>query len=164
MIAVAAAVVLLLIGLILRARRRHVVVTVVGDSMLPTYHPGDRLLVRRVAPDSVRIRQVIVLSGLSREGWIVKRVAAVPGDPIPRDVPALRTAVGDRVPQGQLVVLGDNPARSHDSRHSGYFGADRLLGVVVRTISAPRARYLSRARPKMGDHSRTDTTVTPGAR
>ncbi|NUW43886.1 S26 family signal peptidase [Nonomuraea rhodomycinica] len=125
--------------------------------MLPTYRPGERLVVRRVSARSLRDGQVVVLAGLGhrppadgqpgeRAGdepdmsprWIVKRVAAVPGDPIPRDtVPALRTAPGTRVPDGHLVVLGDNPERSHDSRHAGYMTTDRLLGVVLRKVGQP---------------------------
>lgn len=126
--------------LILWLRRRYVVVTVHGESMLPTYRPGERLVVRRTAPRSLRTGQVVVLAGRSLAGetgtgWIVKRVAAVPGDPIPRDtVPALRTAPGTRVPAGHLVVLGDNADRSYDSRRSGYLTTDRLLGVVLRKV------------------------------
>ncbi|NUW38473.1 hypothetical protein HTZ77_44830 [Nonomuraea sp. SMC257] len=123
-------------------RRRYLVVTVHGESMLPTYRPGERVLVRRARADSLRAGQVVVLSDLVPAGgaelrprWIIKRVAALPGDPIPRDtVPALRTASGTRVPAGHLVVLGDNPDRSHDSRHSGYLTTDRLYGVVLRTF------------------------------
>ncbi|MFI6603936.1 S26 family signal peptidase, partial [Nonomuraea sp. NPDC050536] len=87
----------------------------------------------------------VVLSGFAPElaadpinpspRWIIKRVAAIPGDPIPRDtVPALRTAPGTRVPTGRLVVLGDNPDHSHDSRHTGYLTTDRLFGVVLRKM------------------------------
>ncbi|MEV3986782.1 S26 family signal peptidase [Nonomuraea sp. NPDC049758] len=43
-------------------------------------------------------------------------------------------APGTRVPDGHLVVLGDNPRRSHDSRRAGYLTADRLLGVVLRKV------------------------------
>jgi signal peptidase I len=133
-------------------RRRYLAVTVDGRSMLPTYRPGERLLVRRIGPREVRTGQVVVLSafgapkpsrGLRPDGaassWILKRVAAVPGDPIPRDtVAALRTAAGTRVPADHLVVLGDNPAQSRDSRQAGYFTADRLLGTVVRRMGAAR--------------------------
>ncbi|MEV0231400.1 S26 family signal peptidase [Nonomuraea sp. NPDC050786] len=139
-------------------RRRYLVVTVEGESMLPSYRPGERVLVRRTPPGSLRAGQVVVLSGLphapssehprepSAPGtsaaelspgphWIIKRVAAVPGDPIPRDtVPALRTAPGTRVPDGRLVVLGDNPDRSYDSRLAGYLAADRLFGMVLRKL------------------------------
>jgi signal peptidase I len=124
-------------------RRRYLVVTVHGESMLPTYRPGERVIVRRTPPGSLHAGQVVVLSSStpvppgehSIPAWIIKRVAAVPGDPIPRDtVPALRTAPGTRVPAGRLVVLGDNPSRSHDSRHTGYLTADRLFGVVLRRV------------------------------
>ncbi|MEV4112456.1 S26 family signal peptidase [Nonomuraea sp. NPDC049695] len=132
-------------------RRRYLVVTVEGESMLPSYRPGERVLVRRTPPDSLRAGQVAVLSGSPHAPsgerpsapdemslsprWIIKRVAAVPGDPIPRDtVPALRTAPGTRVPAGRLVMLGDNPDRSYDSRLAGYMTADRLFGVVLRKL------------------------------
>ncbi|MEV4583167.1 S26 family signal peptidase [Nonomuraea jabiensis] len=136
-----------------RLRRRYLVVTVQGESMLPAYRPGERVLVRRTPPGSLRAGQVVVLSGFAqaRPGerprgpqmgprWIIKRVVAVPGDPIPRDaVPALRAEPGTRVPGGRLVVLGDNPDHSLDSRQSGYLTADRLFGVVLRKIDQPRS-------------------------
>ncbi|MFE9654493.1 S26 family signal peptidase [Micromonospora sp. NPDC006431] len=56
------------------------------------------------------------------------------GRPIPRDVAALQCAPGIRVPYGRVVVLGDNPGRSLDSRLSGYVTTDRLLGVVLRRL------------------------------
>jgi signal peptidase I len=67
--------------------------------------------------------------------WLLKRVVAVPGDPLPRDhIPALRDTPESLVPQGYLIVLGDNPPASLDSRHFGYLPRDRLLGVVVRHL------------------------------
>jgi signal peptidase I len=135
------------LGAVWWLRGRYLTVTVDGRSMLPTYRPGERLLVRRMAPDALRTGQVVVFRAFAPPGptqeqpdnelsaWIVKRVAAAPGDPIPRDtVAALRTAPGRRVPADRVVLLGDNPASSHDSRRSGYFAADRLLGVVVRRL------------------------------
>jgi signal peptidase I len=77
-----------------------------------------------------------VLDGRAR--WIVKRAAAVPGDPGPREsVPALRSAAEQRVPPRRLVVLGDRPDRSYDSRQYGYLAADRIMGVVVRPLRDP---------------------------
>ena len=44
-------------------------------------------------------------------------------------------APGEVVPAGALVVLGDNAARSDDSRRYGYVPAKRLVGTVMRTLS-----------------------------
>jgi hypothetical protein len=38
------------------------------------------------------------------------------------------------VPPGQLVQLSDDTTATYDSRISGHFAADTLLGVVVRTF------------------------------
>ena len=63
--------------------------------------------------------------------WLIKRVAALPGDPVPRDgVPALRSVTEERVPPGQVVLLGDNRRCSVDSRQLGYFPLECILGVV----------------------------------
>ncbi|MFD8542584.1 S26 family signal peptidase [Streptomyces sp. NPDC059649] len=66
---------------------------------------------------------------------LIKRVAAVPGDPVPRDRVAALAAVPERyVPHGRLVLLGDNPAASFDSRHRGYFAAAHVVGTVWRSL------------------------------
>jgi signal peptidase I len=63
---------------------------------------------------------------------VVKRVAAVPGDPVPAGI-----AVPDvRVPAGQLVLLGDNPAESADSRQYGYVPENEVIGMVLRHLRA----------------------------
>jgi signal peptidase I len=123
-------------GLLLRLRRGYAVITVRGQSMSPTYRPGDRVLVRRVR--LVRRGQCVVFAeepAGPASGWVLKRVVAVPGDPVPREeMPALRAAPESRVPAGHLVVLGDNPPKSYDSRHHGYVVVERLLGVVSRRM------------------------------
>jgi hypothetical protein len=61
-------------------------------------------------------------------GLIVKRVAALPGDDVPRSV---RDAVTEAtVPAGRLVLLGDSRA-SADSRAWGFAAVEDVLGVVV---------------------------------
>jgi signal peptidase I len=67
----------------------------------------------------------------------VKRVAARPGDPVPRThVPALRGVPETVVPPRRLVVLGDNAAISYDSREFGYVHADQIIGVLIRRMEA----------------------------
>ncbi|MGI5174844.1 S26 family signal peptidase [Dactylosporangium sp. CA-152071] len=133
--------------------RRLVAVTVHGASMEPTYRDGDRVLVRRGGTPAVG--QVVVVEYPSLDGtwhlpllpdgapadevgrrrWLIKRVAAVPGDPVPRDrVPAL---AGERVPPGMVVLLGDNPGSSFDSRRMGYFSGARVLGAVLNARRSP---------------------------
>ena len=113
-------------------RRRLLLVTVEGVSMEPTYRPGDRLLVRRTAPASVRRGSVVVFAAPHGAAptdppLMVKRAVAVPGDPVPDGVPV----AGPVVPAGHLVVLGDNAAHSADSRTMGYLPAGDVVGVVV---------------------------------
>jgi signal peptidase I len=163
-------------------RRRVAVVTVSGDSMRPTFQSGDRVLVRRAGPGQLSTGMVVVIEkpagaghwltplprwpGRDRE-WMIKRVAAVAGDPLPAlvqpelplpelplpELPLL-TAVARRrltdppgtpVPAGQLVVLGDNPGGSFDSRVFGYCPAERVLGVVLRPLRTARPAGASSA-------------------
>jgi signal peptidase I len=121
------------------ARSRWLVVTVDGISMQPAYAPGDRLLVRRTDLWSIRRGQVVVVAatGLVDVDMLVKRVAALPGDPVPPDVPV--PGVPERapvVPADHFVVLGDNVAASHDSRALGCIPARALVGVVLRPMSS----------------------------
>ncbi|ACU74690.1 signal peptidase I [Catenulispora acidiphila DSM 44928] len=118
------------------ARRRFTVVVVAGASMNPTYQDGDRLLVRRGGQRPER-RAVVVFRtppqiGATELRWLVKRVVAVPGDPVPRDV---RRAAGGAavVPPGRLVVRGDNP-HSVDSRRFGFVAAADVLGVAAKRL------------------------------
>ncbi|MDQ0843512.1 MULTISPECIES: S26 family signal peptidase [unclassified Streptomyces] len=126
------------------ARRNLVVVSVEGASMEPAVRHGDRVLVRRRRLHRVRTGDIVVLeppsdgpyrtaatAGPDGRIWNVKRVAALPGDPLPPGVPG-----EGQVGPGTFAVLGDNRADSIDSRHRGLFPAERLMGVVVRTLSA----------------------------
>ncbi|WP_327289030.1 S26 family signal peptidase [Streptomyces sp. NBC_01198] len=128
------------------ARRVLLVVTVEGTSMTPTYPPGTRLLVVRTPVARARTGAAVVfrLPPVERGGaeppLIVKRVAARAGDPVP---PAVRDAVGTRdggrVPRGSVVLLGDDPATSTDSRAWGYVARRRISGVVVARLGPPAA-------------------------
>ncbi|MFD8379334.1 S26 family signal peptidase [Streptomyces sp. NPDC059679] len=150
-------------AIVLWLSRRWAVVTVRGPSMEPAYRDGDRVLVRR-SPSPRRGQVVVVEQAAGRQSgqrqplsaaagavavagraWLIKRVAAVPGDPVPREAgPALAESAGRRVPEGALVLFGDNAAVSVDSRTLGFFPRNRILGVVVRVL--PAARRLSDVR------------------
>ncbi|MEU6881924.1 S26 family signal peptidase [Streptomyces sp. NPDC046712] len=119
------------VGAVLALRSRFALVQVTGSSMAPTYRDGDRLLVRRRAPvrpgDAVVFRNPVAALDTDVR-WLVKRVTAMPGAPVPPDVrPAVDTT---RVPPGCLVVRGDG-ARTQDSRHFGYVPLASVLGVVT---------------------------------
>ncbi|MEV0591388.1 signal peptidase I [Nonomuraea cavernae] len=119
-------------------RRTFVLATVAGFSMAPTLHPGDRLLVRRASLSRLKVGDIVVVEPDARmtgprpgTGYVIKRLAAVPGDPVPEHVPSPSNA---QVPPGWMAILGDNPDASRDSRDYGLVAQERLVGVVVRAI------------------------------
>lgn len=128
------------------ACRQFLVIRVTGFSMVPSLHPGDRLLVRRASISALRPGMIVVLRdwpdtiparaaagwSLNTGAWLVKRLAAVPGDPVPG---VARTACGHAhvVPDGMAVVLSDNESGG-DSRTWGFAHAGQFLGYA---ISAP---------------------------
>lgn len=114
------------------ARRRFMLITVRGTSMLPAYADGQRLLLRRggyTAGDVVMFRSPLH----SPDGmeWLVKRVAAMPGDQVPADM-AGRAAVAV-VPPRRLLVRSD--AGGLDSRQLGLIDHHDVIGKVC---SPPR--------------------------
>jgi signal peptidase I len=71
----------------------------------------------------------IIPAGAAGPRWVIKRVAAVAGEPVPFPIPR---RPGDAVvPTGSVVVLGDNGDASVDSRHHGYVPLDRIFGKVL---------------------------------
>ncbi len=131
------------VGLGVAARRRVLVVEVDGVSMEPTLHPDDRVVARRRPASRMRAGDVVVLrepvpcradgTPTGPEPLMVKRLAAVPGDPYPEWLPAWARQ-GAVVPPDRYLVVGDNAAFSVDSRRFGPVSGDRLIGVAVRRV------------------------------
>ncbi|RKG48668.1 S26 family signal peptidase [Corallococcus sp. AB011P] len=123
------------------ARRRWLVVTVRGNSMAPTLRDGQQLLARRRVGDSGYARSDVIvfllpaerLAAMSSEDppYLIKRVAAVAGDPVP-DWAWAKLGADARtcVPSGKVVVSGDNVDNTQDSRQLGYIDAEAIIGVV----------------------------------
>jgi nickel-type superoxide dismutase maturation protease len=91
---------------------RRAVVEVAGPSMGPTLVPGDRLLTVPARRRWLRAGQVVVLTD--------------PGDPAHLVVKRVRRVSGDRV-----EVVGDDPARSTDSRRWGTVPASSIRRIAL---------------------------------
>ncbi|OKI15944.1 hypothetical protein A6A08_09445 [Nocardiopsis sp. TSRI0078] len=130
------------LGALLWIRGRVFVTEVFGESMLPTLCHGDRMLAVRAGRNTVFTpSQLVVLSdpeapvvrderNRRRRNYLVKRVVAVAGEPLPEGV----AHVTGTVPEGHLVVMGDNLGRSRDSRDFGPVPAHRVVGTVLRRL------------------------------
>jgi hypothetical protein len=113
----------------LRPRR----VEVVGESMLPALHPGDRLLLLRLPAPAGAV--VAVVDPRDPERTLVKRVAAAPGGA------ALLPGAGRLLEAGSgYVVLGDNPRASTDSADFGTVPPRLLRGRAVYRYAPPGRR------------------------
>lgn len=123
-----------------------------GDSMLPTYHDGQIVLVNRLYRLVSPLRPGDVV--LVRKGHevLIKRVGYVAGDTIDGRsawsfyrvseyfdaVPASGASPPLlRVPPGYVVVLGDNKSISDDSRSFGPVAVRDVLGRVVNAPPKP---------------------------
>lgn len=160
---VAAAVTAIVAAVGVWARRQLVWIRVDGWSMEPTLREGDRILVWRTNSARLKHGRIVVVQqprpdlvwpglpcGRSIAGynWMVKRVVAVAGDPLPHGYRALRKVTDLTVPMGRLLIVGDNLAESFDSRTLGFIPADRVLGIMLWRLAArPPLRATASGRP-----------------
>ncbi len=134
---IAAALIALALVLVWQLRRRYLVVTVFGHSMMPTLRNGEKLVARRWRGAALARAQIIVfvppLPPERRDSDVayrIKRIVALAGDPAPPWLPPL--AGGSRlirVPPGMVAVLGDHPC-SEDSRSYGCVPEASILARV----------------------------------
>jgi signal peptidase I len=151
------AVVLLCVGAAVVALRLFVVtsVRVAGESMAPTLHQGQVLLVDKLG-DDVHRGDLVVFHDPNQGTPSVKRVVGVAGDRVVirdavlsvnnREVPEPyvdRASIDGLytpttvVPEGHVFVLGDNRARSLDSRVYGPVALDDVDGRVLLRLWPP---------------------------
>ena len=100
-----------------------------GESMMPNFIPGCRLLVSRVSylfhrPQTDDV--VIIRDPRNSTRELIKRIVAVPGD-----------KMGDIVlHENEYFVAGDNKDHSRDSRSFGPIQRNLIVAKVVLKLSA----------------------------
>ena len=128
-------------------------VIVSGESMEPTYHNNNRVVISKIS--KLDHFDKIVFHAPNAEEDFIKRVIGLPGDTVIMDddtltingkeypehyldsnkeaMPEGQTLTQDfevQVPEGQLFVMGDNRANSMDSRIFGSIDEDSVVGKV----------------------------------
>ena len=118
-------------------------VRVLGGSMLPALEPGDRLLVVRAA-GGIRPGDVVAVPDPRRpERLLIKRVTGFTA-----------TATGTGTENASVVLAGDAPGESTDSRTFGPVPAASIWGVArYRYAPADRAGRIARGAAHPGPHA-----------
>ncbi|MFE5716568.1 signal peptidase I [Streptomyces sp. NPDC056501] len=141
-------------------------VTVMGESMRPTYSPGERLVVEDVDAGGIRSGDVVLVHvpGRYQGRPVLQRVIGTGGDHVtsdgdritvngkpvdepyvmPGDMGPATDPYDVRVPDGRLFLLGDNRGNAHDSRfflgdRSGSVATSGVLGRVPDGAGLPVA-------------------------
>ena len=132
--------------------------TVRGKSMLPTLQPGDQVTINSQSYfDAVpQVNDLVAVRFSSRAHPMVKRVVATANDEVKLDtqglwrngklIPNVDTSFHagrgkalqnqlkhyqGKVPNGHVILLGDNPKNSRDSFRYGFISIIQIEGKVV---------------------------------
>jgi signal peptidase I len=107
-----------------------------GESMIPTLHPGQRVLTCHAywLVGKIKKDDIIVLKEEKSQDYFIKRVWGLPGDKIPWSMAPQNWPMekGEyTVPPDRIYVVGDNLNHSDDSRKFGAFLQSNILGKVL---------------------------------
>ena len=129
-----------------------------SDSMLPTLHTGDRLVIEKISYrfNSPKFGDIVVFQPpeeLQRRGYppdqaFIKRIIGTPGDTLKIDggkvyinnkilqedyikEPPLQPFSPIKVPPNQYFMMGDNRNDSNDSRYWGFLPKQNMIGKAT---------------------------------
>ncbi|NQW16211.1 MAG: signal peptidase I [Chloroflexi bacterium] len=122
-----------------------------GDSMLPTFQPGDKAIVspREYKLGSPDRFDVVILKSVDGRPAEIKRIVGLPGEEVmvrnkqlvidgeDVDQPVDGSDSGTHLwvlQSDEFIVLGDNRRVSVDSRKYGPVRKDQILGPIVRRM------------------------------
>ena len=116
-------------------------IEVQGNSMEPTLHEGQRLLISSAywLVGEIKVNDIVVIQNTFEDDVIIKRVYKMAGGTVDlASVPENWDITQGKyvVPEGTIYVLGDNGKVSLDSRHYGPFNRRDVIGKVVVIQSA----------------------------
>ena len=112
-----------------------------GPSMAPTIADPSVIVVLPVVLSEPRKGDMVVLRDPWRKGTtMVKRVKAVAGECMPAKPGRVESAACQRIPPGQMFVVGDNEPFSTDSRSQGLAPTSSAAGKVMFAMPVFRTR------------------------
>lgn len=140
--------------------------TVSGNSMLPTLKSGDIVFLDTSnANKKVKNSDLVAIRFSNRKNLMVKRIIAIPNDSIKIEKEVIRVngvivsqcgmlffkknkrnvlitqlkRYNWKIPEGQVLVIGDNCSESYDSGEYGLISVNQIVGKIYSnvTISNP---------------------------
>ena len=135
------------------------VLTVAGQSMLPTLRAGDKVTLKKTVHSEFQRGELVAIVFSTRERKMLKRVIAIPGDnveiiegrlklngdwlatnwwPVDKKLASRAYKIlaiqlknyNNVVPKNSLIVMGDNANASYDSGDYGIISVSQVAGRV----------------------------------